>query len=497
MEMNNNTAPDCEYFGRCGGCRYRDIPYEEQLKKKAKEVTGLFAETFGEPKPENPEGLWEFEGITPSPLINGYRNKMEFSFGDERKNGPLALGLHKKKSFYDIVNLRSCLICPEDMNIIRNAVLDHFAPLYEEGRVDYVRQKTHIGYLRHLLIRRAENTGEILICLVTASPSKSEKLKAEEEEGIINGFVSAVLSIEDKLSGSIAGICHIYNDALSDVVKSDRTDILYGRDYIYEEICGLKFKISVFSFFQTNSKGAELLYGTARDYAAKAGYVTDMAKADEKEVSCEIKEEICPAEDVSAAIDSAEIYNHENDKNIPGNLKAERKPVIFDLYCGTGTISQLMSPAASEVYGIEIVEEAVSAAKENAALNSIENVHFIAGDVMKILCGEEGKNLPRPDLIILDPPREGVHPKALGKILEYGCENIIYISCKAKSLACELAAFKSAGYDLVKARCVDMFPATANVETVVRVSIKNKKPDTHINVSLDMDDHHRIIGDEE
>ena len=472
MEMNNNTAPDCEYFGRCGGCRYRDIPYEEQLKKKAKEVTGLFAETFGEPKPENPEGLWEFEGIMPSPLINGYRNKMEFSFGDERKNGPLALGLHKKKSFYDIVNLRSCLICPEDMNIIRNAVLDHFAPLYEEGRVDYVRQKTHIGYLRHLLIRRAENTGQILICLVTASPSKSEKLKAEEEEGIINGFVSAVLSIEDKLSGSIAGICHIYNDALSDVVKSDRTDILYGRDYIYEEICGLKFKISVFSFFQTNSLGAEVLYGSAEDYAKGCGFGKAEGTAD-----------------ISGPAEGA-----------PGKASSgvpESRPVIFDLYCGTGTISQLMSPAASEVYGIEIVEEAVSAAKENAALNSIENVHFIAGDVMKILCGEEGKNLPRPDLIILDPPREGVHPKALGKILEYGCENIIYISCKAKSLASELPAFKNAGYDLVKAMCVDMFPATANVETVVLMSIKDRKPDTHINVSLDMDDYHRIIGDEE
>ena len=451
MDENKSKKSDCEYFGRCGGCKYRNIPYEEQLKKKAKEVTDMFAETFGSPYPEEAVGSWTFEGITPSPLINGYRNKMEFSFGDERKGGPLALGLHKKKSFYDIVNLRSCLICPEDMNIIRNAVLDHFEPLYGEGKIDYVRQKTHIGYLRHLLLRRAENTGEILICLVTAQPEKSAKLKAEEEEQLLEEFVSCLLSLKDKLSGKIAGICHIYNDALSDVVKSDRTDILYGRDYIYEEICGLKFKISVFSFFQTNSLGAEVLYGIAKDYARQA-----MA-----------------------------------DKTDPG-----RKPVIYDLYSGTGTISQLLSGAASEVYGIEIVEEAVSAAKENAALNDIENVHFIAGDVMKILCGEEGESLPGPDLMILDPPREGIHPKALGKILGYGCENIVYISCKAKSLAGELSAFKNAGYELVKARCVDMFPMTANVETVVLMSIKDRKPDTHINVSLDMDDYHRIIGDE-
>ena len=447
MEENKKIEPGCEYFGRCGGCRYRDIIYEDQLKTKAGEVTGLFAETFGKPVPEDPDGSWIFEGIMPGLHINGYRNKMEFSFGDERKDGPLALGLHKKKSFYDIVDLRDCFICPEDMNIIRNAVRDYFAPLYEEGKIDYVRQKTHIGYLRHLLLRRAENTGEILVCLVTASSEKSARLKSDEEEDIISGFVRSVLSLEDKLSGRIAGICHIYNDALSDVVKSDRTDILYGRDYIYEEICGLKFKISVFSFFQTNSKGAEVLYGIARDYAAQS---------------------------------------------VPDKAAFGRKPVIYDLYSGTGTIAQLMSPAASEVYGIEIVEEAVAAAKENAALNGIGNVHFIAGDVMKILCGEEGKSLPSPDLIILDPPREGVHPKALGRILGYGCENIIYISCKAKSLAGELAAFKNAGYSLVKAQCVDMFPQTANVETVCLLSNRNLKPDAYVDLSLDMEDYRRI-----
>ena len=450
MDENKSKKSDCEYFGRCGGCRYRDIPYEEQLKKKADEVISLFAQTCGMSAAENTGEGWIFEDIMQSPLINGYRNKMEFSFGDEKKDGPLALGLHRKKSFYDIVNLRDCLICPEDMNIIRNAALDYFAPIYDEEKIDYVRQKTHVGYLRHLLLRRAENTGEILICLVTASLEKSAKLKAEEEEQLLEGFVSCLLSLEDKLSGKIAGICHIYNDALSDVVKSDRTDILYGRDYIYEKICGFRFKISIFSFFQTNSLGAEVLYSIVKDYARQA-----MA-----------------------------------DKTGSG-----RKPVIYDLYSGTGTISQLLSGAASEVYGIEIVEEAVSAAKENAALNGIENVHFIAGDVMKILCGEEGESLPEPDLMILDPPREGVHPKALGKILGYGCENIVYISCKAKSLSGELTAFKNAGYELVKARCVDMFPMTANVETVVLMSIKDRKPDTHINVSLDMDDYHRSIKD--
>lgn len=424
MEANNTSggaaAPLCEYFGKCGGCKMQDLPIEKQHEKKVAQVIELLSESYGKPKCKDSEGSWDFPGISESPLNYGYRNKMEYSFGDERKDGPLALGLHKQRSFYDIVDLNECLISPSDMNLIRCAVRDYFAAYYERGEIDYVRKKNHVGYLRHLLLRRAENTGEILVCLVTATAGRSAKLKAEAEASVIEGFISAVLSLEGQLKGHIAGICQIYNDSLSDAVKCDELRVLYGRDHIYEEICGLRFKISVFSFFQTNSLGAEVLYKKATDYAA--------------------------------------------------SVMPETKPVIYDLYSGTGTIAQLISGAASQVYGIEIVEEAVDAARENAKLNGIENVTFIAGDVLKIICGEEGEALPRPDLIILDPPREGVNARALSKILSYGCENIIYISCKAKSLAAELFAFKEAGYRLVKAECVDMFPHTGNIEVVVLLS---------------------------
>ena len=487
--------PPCGYFGRCGGCAYQDIAYEDQLKIKAAQVVSLLSEKAGKPEMEKdiaafvqsllPEeqggiqtkhaaslksenaknthslfpdekaqgapgtlsdekvkktaaqsGSWVFEGIDRSPDIYGYRNKMEFSFGDEMKGGPLALGLHKKRSFYDIVNIRKCLICPDDMNLIRNTVLDYFAPLYAQGQIDYVNTKSHAGYLRHLLLRRACNTGEILIGLVTSTPQKSVKLDASKEEELINGLVVKLLSLEAELDGTIAGICHIYNDSLSDVVQSDAVKILYGRDYIYEEICSLRFKVSIFSFFQTNSKGAQILYETARSWAK------ELSAAKEGEVRC--------AEGGRAAPEALCL----------------QKPVIFDLYSGTGTIAQLMSPAASKVIGIEIVEEAVEAARENAALNGIENVRFISGDVLKILCGSEGDSLAEPDIIILDPPREGVHPKALGRILGYGCENIIYISCKIQSLADELEAFANAGYFPVKARCIDMFPNAKPQETV-------------------------------
>ena len=396
-----DSQPACSHFGECGGCTYQNLSYESQLKLKSEAVKDLISSVYPE---------FVFEGIKGSPVRHGYRNKMEFTFGDECKDGPFALGLHRKGSFHDIVNVRDCSIVHEDFNIIRNAVRDFFNEYYVRGEIDFYKKTTHRGYLRHLLIRKAVNTGEILIALVTASPSGSDRLS--DEQTIIDAFQDMVLNLN--LEGHIEGLIHIYNDALSDVVKADSSEILFGRDYIYETICGLKFKISTFSFFQTNSLGAEVLYRKALEYAS-----------------------------------------------------FDKGGVIYDLYSGTGTIAQLMSPAAERVIGVEIVEEAVEAAKENAALNNIDNVEFIAGDVLKVICGDEGENLPAPDLIILDPPREGVHPKALGRILSYGVDKIVYISCKPTSLAEDLRAFKIAGYIIEKASCVDMFPDTVHVETVV------------------------------
>ena len=404
--------PVCSIFPACGGCMYQTMSYEDQLKMKAKQVKELLdtAVKNGGQVDENGNPDYVFEGIKGSPFEFAYRNKMEFSFGDEYKDGPLALGLHKKGSTYDVLSARDCKLVHEDMTKILCCVLEYF----QERKTSFYKKMQHVGYLRHLLLRRANTTGEILVNLVTTS----------QEEMDLTPLKEALLALN--LEGKIVGFLHIINDGLSDMVRSDETRILYGQDYFYEEILGLKFKVTPFSFFQPNSYGAEVLYNTAREYL---GSTKDMT--------------------------------------------------VFDLYSGTGTISQILAPVAKEVIGVEIVEEAVEAAKANAALNGIENCHFIAGDVLKVI--DEIKE--KPDTIVLDPPRDGIHPKALPKIIQYGVDKIVYISCKPSSLARDLEVFLQRGYRVEKCVCVDQFCQTVHVETVVLLS--HKKPDGHINVKVE------------
>ena len=412
------TGRTCSLFGLCGGCTYLSLPYEEQLKVKEEQVKRLLDSALNKQ-----EEAWAFEGIKGSPKAYEYRNKMEFSFGDEYKDGPLALGMHKRGSFYDIVTVADCEIVDADYRLILQTVRDYFA----REKVSFFHRMSHEGYLRHLLVRKASRTGEILVALVTTSQDPWQGETAVEGsldvDALITGFKDLLLSLEQdrKLAGKFAGILHITNDSIADVVQSDRTELLYGQEYFYEELLGLKFKISTFSFFQTNSYSAEVLYQTARDY------VGDLGGSDK---------------------------------------------TVFDLYSGTGTIAQLMAPAAGKVIGVEIVEEAVEAAKKNAAANGLDNCEFIAGDVLKVLDEVEEK----PDMIILDPPRDGIHPKALPKIIAYGVEHIVYISCKPTSLVRDLEVFLENGYRVDKAVAVDQFPWTANVETVVLLSKGAKGP---------------------
>lgn len=378
----------CIHYGRCGGCVFQTIPYSEQLLIKENQIKELLDSVVPE---------YSFEGIKGSPVSDGYRNKMEFSFGDEYKDGPLALGMHKRGSFYDIVTVTDCKIADRDFCDILKTTKTYF----ENLGLDFYKKMQHTGYLRHLLVRRASKTGEILVDLVTTTQKNPE----------LESYVSALLKL--KLNGSIVGILHTFNDSLADVVQNDRTEILYGRDFFYEELLDLRFKISPFSFFQTNSLGAEVLYKTAREYVGET-----------------------------------------NDK------------VVFDLYSGTGTIAQLMAPVARKVVGVEIVEEAVEAARENARLNGLNNCEFIAGDVLKVIDEIDEK----PDLIVLDPPRDGVHPKALEKIIQFGVKTIVYISCKPTSLVRDLAVLQARGYEVVRACAVDMFPGTGNCETVCLLS---------------------------
>ena len=408
--------PVCSLFPACGGCMYQTMSYEEQLKMKENQIRSLLDEAIAAAGQTDSKGNADycFEGIQGSPKEFAYRNKMEFSFGDEYKDGPLSLGLHKKGSTYDVLTASDCKLVHEDLTRILNCVLNYF----QERKTPYYRKMSHEGYLRHLLLRRSESSGEILVCLITSS-QREEPLEA---------LVQQVLELP--LEGTVVGFLHIINDSLADVVQSDETRILYGQDFFYETILGLRFKITPFSFFQTNSKGAEVLYSAARDYI---GETKDMT--------------------------------------------------VFDLYSGTGTIAQILAPAAKEVVGVEIVEEAVEAARENAAANGLDNCRFLAGDVLKVL-----DEIPeKPDLIVLDPPRDGVHPKALPRIIAYGVDRMLYISCKPTSLARDLGVLIPSGYRVEKVRLVDMFPQTVHVETVVLLS-KGEIDSKKVRVEFSLED---------
>lgn len=385
------TENGCIHYGVCGGCSYQTLSHENELALKLKQVQNLF---------DKEELDINLLGIEPSPVVRGYRNKMEYTFGDEEKDGPLALGLHMKGKFYEVVNTNDCNIVNSDFTTIREGVRAYFT----SKEVPFYNVRRHEGVLRHLVIRRA-STGEILINLVTSSGYK------EADPSIYNDeFVEMLNKLE--LEGKIKSILHTINDGLGDVVKADDMKLLYGREYIMEEILGLKFKISPFSFFQTNSIGAEKLYSIAREFAG----------------------------------------------DIDNKL-------VFDLYSGTGTIAQIMAPVAKKVIGIEIVEEAVEMAKENAKLNGLDNVEFIAGDVLKAVDDLTEK----PDLIVIDPPREGVNPKAINKIIDFNPETFVYVSCNPVTLVRDLKTFIDRGYKVEKAKLMDMFPRTSHVEVIVKL----------------------------
>ena len=413
--------PGCVHYGICGGCTFQSLPYEEQLKMKEKQVKDLIDAVITE---EN-KG-YEFLPIKASPRPKAYRNKMEFSFGDEYKDGPLALGMHKRGSFYDIVNVGECQIVDEDFRRVLKITLEYF----KERQIPFYHKLRHTGYLRHFLVRKAAKTGEILVDLVTTT--QTDGLGAETESILLDGWVKALC--EETYDGVLKGILHTKNDSVADTIKNEGTDILFGQDFFYEELLDLKFKITPFSFFQTNSLGAEVLYQTAREFIGDA-------------------------------------------------LDDEASQTVFDLYSGTGTIAQILSPVAKKVIGVEIVEEAVVAARENAALNGLTNCEFIAGDVLKVIDTIEEK----PDYIVLDPPRDGIHPKALEKIIRYNVPQMVYISCKPTSLARDLEVLQARGYKVKKVQCVDMFPATGNCETVVLLS-KGEVDSKKIRVEFSLED---------
>lgn len=379
----------CEHFGICGGCSSQTLTYDKQLELISEEVKQLFSDAE--------VSMGNYEGITGSDFQWEYRNKMEFTFGDMEKGGELTLGMHMKNKSFGIINVDKCEIVDEDFRKVIDLTVNYF----RSHDLTYYRVMKREGYLRHLVIRKAKNTGELMINLVTTTQVNFD----------LTEYAEILKSAE--YIGNLVSIIHTQNDSFSDAVIPEKVNILYGIDHIQENVLGLKFKISPFSFFQTNTKGAEKLYSVVRDY---------LGNSDNK--------------------------------------------VVFDLYCGTGTIGQIVAPTAEKVIGIELIEEAVEAAKENAKLNGLDNCEFIAGDVTEIIKTVKD----RPDIIILDPPRSGVHPKALDYVIKFNASEIIYVSCNPKTLVNDLKVLTGAGYKIVKSRVVDMFPNTPHAEVVTKLT---------------------------
>lgn len=431
-----DICKDREY---CGGCSYQGVAYEEQLANKYGEVKGLLEQ-------KNID-CGQLLPIEPAPSIYGYRNKMEYTFGDMEKGGPMTLGMHRKKHFMSIVTVDECQLVHPDFNLVLRATLD-FA--WEHGYTKY-HKKTHRGLLRNLVVRRGVHTNELLINIVTSSEGEPGSAGAKvgqtgvadaapmgsdapepgsvaelsvsgstatsgEESTAVGGFderayVEMLLNLP--LEHEVVGILRTINDRLADAVYCDELRVLHGREYYNEEILGLKFQVSAFSFFQTNVEAVENLYSYA------VGLLDDF-----------------------------------------------RGKKVFDLFCGTGTISQVMARSASEVIGVELVEEAVEMARQTAEVNGLDNCRFLAGDVFDVL-----STLPdRPDTIVVDPPRAGISVDALERIIDYGVDQIVYISCNPKSLAQNLYQLQLGGYRIESVKPFDNFPWTRHVETVVLLS---------------------------
>lgn len=383
----------CKHNELCGGCIYQEYTYLQQLEIKEKEVLDLL-----EKKDVHPDFVDKIEGC---PVQYRYRNKMEYTFGDLLKDGEMTLGMHKKGNFMSIITVDECQLVDEDFNKVLSFTLD-FA---KKRGYKFYHKRSHEGLMRNLIVRKGMRTGELLVNVVTSS-----------EEGFDeNGYVEGLLGLE--LNNKIVGILRTFNDQLADAVVCDSLKTLWGRDYYMEKLLGLNFKVSAFSFFQTNIEAVERLYSEALDL----------------------------------------IYGLEGKK-------------VFDLFCGTGTISQLMALKAKEVLGVELVAEAVEAAKENAKLNGLDNCKFIAGDVFEVLKTVEEK----PDVIVVDPPRVGIQPKALDKILEYGVDQIVYVSCNPKTLADNLKYMEYYGYKCTYLKPFDNFCFTKHIESICCLKKKNK-----------------------
>lgn len=382
---DKEITPVCPVFDTCGGCTYQNLSYSDELELKSYMVRKLFERAHIKD--------FQYLGIQGTG-DTGYRNKMEYAFGDKYKDGPLSLGLRSPGAMYQTVNNPDCTIVDSDFSKLLFYTQDFFKNTDET----FYNRKHHTGTLRYFVVRKGINTGELLVSLVTTSGLQTD----------LASWLAGLLSLE--LDARIVGVQHIQSDNPGDAINPEDVAIIYGQGHYREHILGLDFKVYPMAFFQTNTLGSEILYTHVLDFL-KQCYQTD---------------------------------------------------VVYDLYCGTGTIGQIVSKVAGQVYGIDLNQESIQSARENVVINGISNCEFFAGDV-KDAIGTLGA---KPDVVILDPPREGLHPKALAGVMALEPPEIIYVSCKPTSFVHDIQQFQAAGYVFEKLQLVDMFPRTAHVESI-------------------------------
>lgn len=395
------AQPFCEHFGMCGGCKWQNLPYAEQLKFKQKQVTDQLTRISRVALPETLP-------ILGSANIKHYRNKLEFTFADSRwltfeemdrgvAQSP-ALGYHLPSHFDRVFDVESCYLQPVPSNSLRLEV-KRFAL---ENNMPFMNLRSKQGTLRNLIIRTA-STGDVMVILsVTQMDSKVELLLNHIAERF----------------PMVTSLFYVVNSKVNDTINDLDLVLFRGNDHIMEHMEGIRFKIGPKSFYQTNSEQAYELYKVAREFAQLSG--------------------------------------HE---------------LVYDLYTGTGTIANFVASQASRVVGIEYVPEAIEDAKVNSSINGIKNTEFFAGDMKDLLTLDFMQEHGNPDVVILDPPRAGVHEDVLQALLQVGPNRIVYVSCNPATQARDIAIL-DAKYEVVKIQPVDMFPHTHHVENVVLMKLK-------------------------
>jgi 23S rRNA (uracil1939-C5)-methyltransferase len=374
----------CEHFGLCGGCRFQDLGYEEQAAAKEAQVRDALERIGGVEEPP-------LEPILQAASVFHYRNKLEYSF--TRGEDGVALGFHRAGRWDEVLDIRRCWLTTDLGNAIRDAVRDWA----NEERLAPYSQEDQTGYLRHLVVREARNTGQALVMLVTAPGELADP----------EHFVDLLRQFPE-----VRSIHWAVNDRPAEVTNLP-SRLLWGEEAIEEELCGLRFRVRPNAFLQTNTEMAEQLYGLAIEAAGLTGSET-----------------------------------------------------VFDLYCGIGTIGLAMAGRALSVWGVEVSEESVACAIENAELNGIANAAFFAGDVGRSL-EELVERSGRPDVVVVDPPRAGLSGKALRGLARLDAPRIVYVSCNPTTLAGNVKELVGQwGYRLERLRPVDMFPHTPHVEAV-------------------------------